>query len=120
MEIFRIELPIKLPSLNDYVKVCRTNKYKASNYKSKIEQEIGLYLVKMPKWDKPIKINFIWVEDNKRRDYDNIAFSKKFILDAMVKFGKLKNDNRKHVIGFRDDFLYGKQAKVILEIEEVN
>ena len=45
---------------------------------------------------------------------------KKFILDSMVKAGKLKDDNRNFVKGFRDDFEYGKSSKVILEIEETN
>lgn len=116
--MFKIEIPMKLPSLNDYTKVCRTNGKYANKYKAQIEQEIGLYLTKMPKWDKPIKIHFIWVEGNKKRDLDNIAFAKKFILDSMVKYKKLKDDNRKCVTAFRDDFEYAKETKVILEIEE--
>lgn len=118
MEVFRIEIPIKLPSLNDYVNECRRNKYNANNYKAKYEREIGLYLMKMPKWNNPIKINFIWIEGDKRRDLDNVAFAKKFILDAMVKFGKLKDDNRRYVTAFTDTFVYGDTTKVILEIEE--
>lgn len=117
--MFRIEIPIKLPSLNDYVRVCRTNSKYANKYKVQIEQEIGLYLMKMPKWNNPIKINFTWVEGNKKRDLDNIAFAKKFILDSMVKFKKLKDDNRKYVTAFTDTFVYGEKTKVILEIEEV-
>lgn len=45
-------------------------------------------------------------------------FGKKFILDTMVKCGKLKNDNRKNVYAFTDEFEYGKENKVILTIEE--
>ena len=37
----------------------------------------------------------------------------------MVRAGKLKDDNRNFVKGFRDDFEYGKSSKVILEIEEI-
>lgn len=110
---------MKLPSLNDYINVCRRNKYQAANYKTQIENEIGLYLIKVPKFKNPIEITFKWIESNKRRDLDNIAFAKKFILDAMVKFGKLKDDNKKCVTAFRDEFYYGKEAKVILEIKEV-
>lgn len=91
----------------------------ANKYKAKIEQEIALFLAKMPRWSKPIKIHFHWVEGNKRRDLDNIAFAKKFILDSMVKYGKLSDDNRKCVTAFTDTFEYGKSTKVILEIEEV-
>lgn len=115
----RIEIPLKLPSLNDYIKVCRANKFQASNYKADIETQIGYYLLKLPKFKNPIKIHFTWIEGNKKRDFDNICFSKKFILDAMVRIGKLKDDNRKYVVGFTDTFEYGDEFKVILDIAEV-
>ncbi len=115
----KYEINMKLPSLNDYTKWCRGNKFLAAKKKAQIEQEIGLFLMKMPKWTNPIKIHFHWIEGNKKRDLDNIAFAKKFILDSMVKCGKLKDDNRKCVTAFTDTFEYGKETKVILEIEEV-
>lgn len=117
--MYKIEIPMKLPSLNEYVNVCRTNKFKAGKYKADIEREIGFYLMKMPRWNNPIKIHFHWIEGNKKRDLDNICFAKKFILDAMVKKRKLTDDNRKYVIGFTDEFSYGKETKVVLEIEEL-
>lgn len=114
----KYEIPLKLPSLNDYIRVCRSNKFQAAKYKADIEREIGLHLTKMPRWAKPIRIHFHWIEATKRRDYDNIAASKKFILDAMVKYGKLQDDNRKNVYAFIDTFEYGDTTKVILEVEE--
>lgn len=114
----KIVIDMKLPSLNDYIKVCRSNKFQAAKYKRDIEQQIGLFLTKMPKYTKPIKIHFTWIEGNKKRDLDNICFAKKFILDAMQKYGKLENDNRNYVYAFTDSFEYGKETKVILEIEE--
>lgn len=113
------EIPMKLPSLNEYIKVCRSNVYMASKYKKDIELQIGGYVSTLPKFTRPVKIHFHWVECNKRRDLDNIASAKKFILDAMVKVGVLTDDNRKCVVAFTDTFGYDKQAKVILEIEEV-
>lgn len=114
-----VEIDMKLPSLNEYINVCRANKFQASKYKKDIENDIGIFIARLPKYEKPIKIHFHWIEGNKRRDLDNVAFAKKFILDAMVKFGKLKDDNRKCVTAFIDTFSYGKETKVILEIEEV-
>lgn len=110
---------VKLPSLNEYIDLCRTNKYKAAKFKTNIEADIALFLTAMPKYKNPVKIHFYWIEGNKRRDLDNICFAKKFILDAMVKAGKLKDDNRKCVTAFTDNFYYGKKTKVIIEIEEV-
>lgn len=115
---YTCEIPLKLPSLNDYVRVCRANAFQASKYKRDLEDMIGYHIRLMPRFEKPVTIHFHWVEGNKRRDLDNIAFSKKFILDAMVKFGKLKDDNRKCVTAFTDTFTYGKDTKVVLIIEE--
>jgi Holliday junction resolvase RusA-like endonuclease len=109
---------MKLPSLNEYIDICRTNRYKAAKFKQNIEADIALFLGRLPRFEKPVKIHFKWVEGNKRRDYDNIAFAKKFILDALVKRGKLKDDNRNFVVGFTDSFAYGDNTKVILFIEE--
>jgi len=115
--VFTINM--KLPSLNEYINLCRTNKYKAAKFKADIETDIAIFLCQMPKYSNPIKIHFNWIEGNKRRDLDNICFAKKFILDAMVKAGKLKDDNRKCVTAFTDNFYYGKETKVIIEVEEV-
>lgn len=119
MEIYRVEIPLKLPSCNDYINACRYNRYAGAKMKKDIEEKIGVYIKVLPKFNNPVKINFLWIEGNKRRDLDGICFAKKFILDSMVKAGKLKDDNRNFVKGFRDDFEYGKSSKVILEIEEV-
>lgn len=113
------EIPMKLPSLNEYVRVCRANVYKASKFKREIEDEIGFYIQDLPRFENPVAITFHWIEGNKKRDLDNIAYAKKHILDALVKFGKLKDDNRKCVSAFTDKFYYDKETKVILEIEEV-
>ena len=113
------EIPFRLPSLNEYINECRTNRFGASKFKKNIENDIGIFINHLPRFEKPVKIHFLWVEENKKRDLDNICFSKKFILDAMVKFGKLKDDNRKCVTAFTDTFAYAKDSKVILTIEEV-
>lgn len=115
----KIVIDMKLPSLNEYTRWCRGNKFLAAKKKAQIEQEIGLFLMKLPKMNNPIKIHFHWIEGTKRRDLDNICFAKKFILDSMVKYGKLKDDNRKCVTAFTDTFEYGDKTKVILDIEEV-
>ena len=113
------EIPMKLPSLNDFIKVSRGNKFASAKLKKDLEYEIGLHLLKVPKIENPIKIHFIWVEGNKRRDLDNVAFAKKFIIDSLVKLGRLKDDNRNCVVGFSDSFEYGKEFKVLIQIEEV-
>ena len=119
MERVICEIPLKLPSCNDYIKACRSNPHVGAKMKFQTEAQISAYLLPLPRFKRPVKIGFHWVEANARRDLDNICFAKKFILDAMVKCGKLKDDNRKCVTAFVDTFSYGDETKVILTIEEV-
>lgn len=86
--------------------------------KKKVQKDIAPFINSLPVFEKPVNVHFLWVEENQRRDYDNVAFAKKFILDAMQEQKKLKNDNRKFVVGFSDDFEIGEKAKVVLRIEE--
>ena len=118
MGIYKAEIKLKLPSCNTYINACRTNRYAGAKMKEDVENQIYYYIKDLPEFQKPVKINFLWIEENKKRDLDGIAFGKKFILDALVKFKKLKNDNRKNVYAFTDEFDYGKENKVILTIEE--
>ena len=115
-----VEIPLKLPSANDYIRACRTNRFEAAKMKRDIEEMIGFYILdaKVPRFENPVIIHFLWMEKSKKRDLDNIAFGKKFILDALIRFGCLKDDNRRCVTAFRDDFCYGDENKVILTIEE--
>lgn len=115
----RIIIKMKLPSLNDYIRVCRSNKYQASKFKKKIEEDIMIFLRDLPVFEHPVKMHFHWIEDNKRRDLDNICFAKKFILDAMVKAGKLQDDSARYVVSFLDTFEYGSEPMVKVTVQEV-
>jgi len=65
-----------------------------------------------------VKIHFTWIEPNMKRDKDNSAFAKKFILDALVKKGILPNDGWENVEGFTDSFEIDKSNPgVIVEVE---
>lgn len=119
MAVYRVEIPMRLPSLNTYINECRRNRYAGAKFKANLESEIAVFLSGLPRIEKPIKITFLWVEENRRRDLDNLCYSKKFILDAMVKSGVISNDNRKHVAAFTDTFEYAKESKVVLTIEEL-
>lgn len=108
------EIKIKLPSLNEYIRVCRANKYEAAEFKRTVERQIGFYIDHLPVFMTPVRIDFTWIEETKRRDYDNVCAAKKFILDALVKYGKLQDDNRRNVCEFRDRFEYADAAAVRL------
>lgn len=118
---YRFEIDKRLMGLNEYTRLNRENKYKGNQAKQR-EQAYIMWCIKEQlgdlKLDKPVIGHFTWIEENKRRDLDNICFAKKFILDALVQAGVLKDDNRKIVINFTDSFEYADKSKVIVELEE--
>ena len=119
---YKFQINNRLPSLNEYTKACRTNKYIGAQMKENTEINIWADIkqqLKCTKITSPVKIHFTWVEENKKRDLDNICFAKKFIIDALVKSHVLQNDTQNYVIGFSDTFKYDKTSKVLVEIEEV-
>lgn len=111
---YKFEVNKRLMGLNEYTKYNRTNKYAGAEAKKK-EQQLGNIKI-----NKPVIGHFTWIEENKRRDLDNICFAKKFILDALVQAGVLQDDNRKIVTNFTDSFEYSNSSKVIVELEELN
>lgn len=115
----KAEIKMRLPGLNEYVNACRKNKYAAAKLKRETESEIIWFIKRLPKFTKPVVVHFVWVEENKKRDPDNIAFAKKFVFDALVKAGKLKDDGQRWVKGFTDDFRHGNETKLIIYVQEV-
>ena len=109
----------KLPSLNEYIEAERTNRHIAAKIKRETDKLICWQIKHMEEIRTKIRIRFVWYETTKRRDPDNVCFAKKFILDAMQKCGKLKNDNPAWIAGFSDDFVYGMGQGVTMEIMEV-
>lgn len=64
-------------------------------------------------------VHFTWYEKKGRRDVDNVAFAKKFILDALVKNKILTDDRRKFVKGFTDAFREAEKDYILVELEEI-
>lgn len=113
----------RLPGLNDYVNACRTNRFAAAKMKKDCEDLISYYIKNsvMETYTEPVRLRFSWFEKNTRRDKDNVAFAKKFILDALQKCGVLQNDNWRGVLGFTDEFYCDKEyprieVEIFLEI----
>lgn len=115
-------IPGSLPGLNEYTDANRGNRYGGSKFKKHTEAVI-ITLAKnqlKAKIKPPVFITYTWIEPNRKRDKDNIAFAKKFIQDALVKAGKLDNDGWDYIEGFKDNFmLNNKSPGVIVLIEEV-
>ena len=117
--IYEAFIPLKLPGLNEYVRECRSSPYAGAKMKERTQRDIGWYLLDLPEIRGPVIVSFIWHEQTRRRDFDNVAFAKKFILDELVQLGRLADDSRRYVRGFTDSFVLGESWGVKLIIAEV-
>lgn len=119
---YTVTIDGKLSGLNDYIDACRSNKYKGAMLKKREQTYCMWYIMaQLPEEIKaPVRVTFRWGEPNMKRDLDNICFAKKFILDALVQSGRLKNDGWKDVYGFTDEFFIDRHdPRIEIEIEEV-
>lgn len=113
----------KLPSLNEVISVNRANRFYGAKFKAHIEDLISKDIQEavvngtLEKTEDEVILHFTWHEKTKRRDADNIASAKKFILDALVKNEILVNDNRKYVKGFTDTIVDDEMDYVEVAIE---
>ena len=109
----------RIPTLNEYIKCERSNRYAAAKLKEKTEIMIITAIKKTGNGEipKPFVLKTTWYEKTKRRDKDNVAFAKKFILDALQKGGYIENDNNKNVMGFSDEFIYGEKQGALVSLE---
>jgi Holliday junction resolvase RusA-like endonuclease len=112
-----------LCTLNEYTRATRANKMLSARIKREQEQVVSWSIRQwLNNWKakKPVFVKFTWVEKNKRKDKDNIAFAKKFILDALVKCGTIADDKWDNVVGFSDKFEIDKDnPRVEVEIFEL-
>lgn len=124
-EVNWFHVPVKLPSMNDYTLACRSHWAVGHKMKQNAQQAVGDAIIRAlsRKTLRPIKapciVHFTWYESTVRRDCDNIASAKKFILDAMQECGIIVNDNQKYVKGFTDTFYHGEYDGVKVELEIV-
>nr|DAY55313.1 MAG TPA: Endodeoxyribonuclease RusA [Caudoviricetes sp.] len=119
---YKITIKGRLDGLNDYTKANRTNQYKGAKAKAENERICMAYIprgLKGKKINFPVHISFRWYEKNLRRDPDNIAFAKKFILDSLVTAGVFPDDGQKYISGFDDKFYIDpKEPRIEILIQE--
>lgn len=119
---YKLIIPGSLPGLNEYINAERCHRIKAAKMKKSVENVI-CYLIRIQlkgvHIKKPVWISYKWVERNRMRDKDNIAFARKFAQDSLVKAGTLTGDGWKEISGFSDSFeVDAKNPRVEIEIME--
>lgn len=113
-----------LPGLNEIIAAASKPRFGHKVYarmKRECDEYIG-WCIKEAKIKpiKRVKIDFTWVEKNKRRDPDNVCSAKKFILDALVQMGILENDGWKEIITMTDHFIVNeKESGVIVNLDDL-
>jgi hypothetical protein len=113
-----VSIPHRFTSLNEYINAERTNRYMAAKIK-KSETKIAADAFRgLQPIVEPCIVRFTWVVNNKRRDLDNIAFAKKYILDGAVDVGFIQGDNMKYIIGFEDVVQFADDERVEVEFIE--
>lgn len=102
----------RLPSLNDYCKAERTGYHIANKMKHSYQTLIIVFIrrARLKPIKRPVKIVYRFYEANKRRDKDNVSgLTHKFVQDALVESGILKDDGWEFVSSFSDEFYIDKK-----------
>ena len=112
----------RLPSMNEYTKACRTNKYVGAKMKSDAEKQVTAAIMEQiphVRFENTVELKFKWFEKDKKRDLDNICVAKKWVLDALVSNKTIIADGWRGVIGFTDEFFVDKEnPRIVVEINE--
>lgn len=105
---YQFTIPGKLPGLNEIIEANRNNRFAGAKQKRDVQFLIKLVARNLPVLKEPVKIEYLWIEPNKRRDWDNIRAGAKFIRDSLVELGKLKNDGWANICYEHSDYAVDK------------
>ena len=108
-------IPGVCPGMNEIIAASKSGHGNRNAYSRMKKEVMGkIYIAIKAKDIKPMKsahIEIQWHERNKRRDADNISAGKKFICDALVEAGVLKNDTWKYIDGFTETFYTSRKGE---------
>jgi len=96
----------ELPDLNTEINSAKKHwSYYAKHKKTwttivMYEAKKQLYKITYPK----LHLEFFWYTKNKRKDPDNVAFAKKYILDGIKEAGIIPDDSMTYIVSFADFF----------------
>ena len=119
--MLKIIIEGELMDLNKFINAQRANRWGGASVKKKQTEicERAFAPIRAKKLKLPITLHITWVCKDKRKDKDNVAFGKKFILDGMIQSGLLKNDGWSEIAGFTDSFEVDKDnPRIEIELEE--
>lgn len=110
-----------MPGLNDFL--AAVNRHRLMGNKMKQEQtERVAWAAKsqLPVFTRKINLTIVYREATRKRDKDNIAFAKKFILDGLVAAGRIPNDTWAWIGDWSEGFVVdAKDPGITVIINEV-
>ena len=117
----QVRIDFRFTELNKYISAERGNKYAAAIIKED-ETNVARLAFKdeKPAQGLPLELKFIWYCKDQRRNPDNIAFAKKFIIDGMVAAGFIQNDGWKQIASLRDEFHVAENDFVVVEVSSMS
>lgn len=122
------EIPGRLDGLNESTGSNRTNRYVGAKSKRENEEAVmwAIKAAKLKPMKCPVHIHVTWIEGMKPgakqfrpRDKDNIRHGMKYIQDALVNAGIIKNDGFYDVTPSDAYMLNRNNPRIIVELEEV-
>ena len=123
-KLYRVSIPYVLPGENEIIKAAKQGRGKFNGYGRMKKEHTGNIAMLIREAGIPsmesVFVNICWVEPNRRRDKDNIDAGKKFIFDALVKAGIIKNDGWGEITGWHSSFTVNKQSPgVIFSVSQI-
>lgn len=110
----------ELTDLNEYTRAQRGNRYKGATVKKRNTDHVQMFANQhdpLPRRTGGYIVSFRWFVPNKRKDLDNIAFAKKFVLDGLVEAGVLPGDGWRDVAGFGGETFHVDKDDPRVEVE---
>lgn len=122
----KIVIPGELPTLNEYIRKERGNKFAAAKLKHGWTNYCATYCKAAQNrsqsgiWTaEQMDLYLHWFTKNKKKDKDNIRFAIKFIQDGMMAAGLIPNDGWQQIGDYHDTFSVDKRnPRVEIELRK--
>ncbi len=115
------EIPGTLPGLNEVISEAKSSPLKYARLKKRMNRLVAACAIqaRVRSFSRPVFVSVTWYAPDRKRDKDNIAAGKKFILDGLQDAGVLANDGWNQIAGFRDSFEIDKaNPRIKIELTE--
>ena len=90
-------IPMRFPSLNEYIDANRSDPRAGSRMKRRLTEACAWCFKGKAIDGFPARLRIVYREPNRRRDIDNITYAAKYILDGMVEAGAIPDDSQRYI-----------------------